>query len=256
MKYLLNKNNLKMLKSFCSNKSVLFAFDFDGTLAKIVKDPNDVKMDNKILSLILKLKRKFSVAVISGRKLSDLKKVLPFKPDYVVGNHGLEGIDAFKSLRNRARKLCDRWKTILNRNLSKEQGVRIENKGFSTSAHYRLSKNRSYSKKEILKVCKTLDGKHRLVMGKMVVDIIPSFAPNKGDAIIGLINKAEFKKVFYIGDDQTDEDVFKLPNKYKIFKVRVGESSKSSADFFIRSIEEIPKLLSKIIYVGDKKLIR
>lgn len=248
MRYLLSKKNLKVLDNFCSNKGVLFAFDFDGTLAKIVKKPDDVKIDSKILSLILKLKRKFPVAVISGRKLSNLKKVLPFKPDHVIGNHGFEGIGAFKEQRNKAKKLCTQWEKIIKRGLSNIKGIKVENKDFSISIHYRLSKNRSYSKKEILKVCKALADKHRLIMGKMVIDIIPSFAPNKGDAIIGLINKNTCKNIFYIGDDRTDEDVFKLPPKHKIFKVKVGPSSISFADFFIKNQKEVYKTLYRIIY--------
>lgn len=249
MKYLLNKNNLKVLKSFCSNKEVLFAFDFDGTLAKIVKDPDDVKIDSKILSLILKLKRKFPVAVISGRKLSNLKKVLPFKPDYVVGNHGFEGVGTFKEQKNKTKRICTQWERIIKRDLSNLHGIKIENKDFSISIHYRLSKNSSHSKKEILKVCKILGDKHRLIMGKMVIDITPSFAPNKGNAVVKLIKKTGVKKVFYIGDDRTDEDVFKLPRRYKIFKVKVGEDLNSSADFFIRGQRELYKVLSSIMQV-------
>ena len=250
MKYLLRKNNLEALKAFCSSGGILFAFDFDGTLTRIVKNPKDVRMAKKTISQILKLKRKFLVAVISGRRLSDLKKVLPFKPDYAIGNHGIEGIKTFKVKTDEAKRLCNNWEGILKVALSKDQGIIVENKGLSVSVHYRLSKDRLSSKKKVLKICTTLGNEHRLIMGKMVVDIIPVFAPNKGDAVIELIKMTGHNKVFYIGDDETDEAVFNLPGKYKIFKVRVGISLKSHADFFITRQGELHKVLSNIVSGG------
>lgn len=53
--------------------------------------------------------------------------------------------------------------------------------------------------------------------GKKVVEIRPSIEWNKGDALVYLLETLGFSKSddvlpFYIGDDKTDEDAFKVQN--------------------------------------------
>ena len=57
--------------------------------------------------------------------------------------------------------------------------------------------------------------KFHLTRGKKVMEIRPSIKWNKGDAVEYLLNTLGFAKSsdvlpLYIGDDQTDEDAFKV----------------------------------------------
>jgi len=65
---------------------------------------------------------------------------------------------------------------------------------------------------------------------------------------LDLIRRSEIKHVFYIGDDDTDEDVFNLEyNSGQIMTVRVGMKKSSRAKYFIKQQSEINQLLRTII---------
>ena len=51
---LFSKGSLVVLESLSFTKT-LYAFDFDGTLAKIVRDPNSAKMEQTTESLLKRL---------------------------------------------------------------------------------------------------------------------------------------------------------------------------------------------------------
>jgi len=52
---------------------------------------------------------------------------------------------------------------------------------------------------------------------------------------------------FYIGDDVTDADVFRLDESQPLFTVRVRRSKKSGAQFYLREQREIDVLLTKLV---------
>ena len=90
MKNILSKKNIHKLKELSLVKDLVLAFDFDGTLSKIVNNPKKARIRKSTLSLIKKLHNKYIIAIVSGRKLKDIKKLIKFKPDYILGNHGFE----------------------------------------------------------------------------------------------------------------------------------------------------------------------
>ena len=64
-----------------------------------------------------------------------------------------------------------------------------------------------------------------------------------------VLKRSDLKHVFYIGDDDTDEDVFSLPETEgtNIMTVRVGRKASSHAGYFIDRQSEINKLLRLLI---------
>src|SRR5689334_8580187 len=105
MKYLLSKENLKVLKNI-SPKKTLIAMDFDGTITRIVKTPSDVALSHKTGDLLIQLSNTFYTAVISGRSLGDLKKLIPIPSIFLVGNHGMEGLPETQTDQQKCRNLC------------------------------------------------------------------------------------------------------------------------------------------------------
>lgn len=245
MKNLISPSGLKILESFCFIPT-LFAFDYDGTLTKIVQDPSKARISKKTASLIKELDKIAPVAIISGRAKKDLESLLNFKPKYLIGNHGLEGLRASPDSLHNAREICHSWKTLLNRKLKKETGIHIENKEYSLAVHYRSSRAKSAAKLLILDSCAELTPPPRIIMGKCVVNLLPTGAPHKGMALLELMLETNVRTAFYIGDDDTDEDIFALPDA-RLLTVRIGRKSNSAAQYYIERQPQINSILSRII---------
>lgn len=253
MKYLFSKNNLIHLQSLSFAKT-LYAFDFDGTLSKIVQLPQDAYMSKVTLLLIKQLNDLAPLAIISGRSVSDLKKRVPFEPKYLVGNHGLEGILKNQGTLEKAQIVCAQWHTDLL-NSSFESGIEIEDKIYSLAIHYRRARNKTDAKNKIFNSIESLNPEPRVISGKSVLNLIPAGAPHKGTAILELMRQTKSKKVFYIGDDDTDEDVFSFPYENSaLMSVRVGFKKTSNASYFLERQSEINRLLKLLItYHQDLK---
>jgi trehalose 6-phosphate phosphatase len=248
MKSLFSECGLKLLESYCFTNT-LFAFDFDGTLAKIVTTPSEAKMSRETIRLLEGLNQNVPIAIISGRSIHDLVPRVKFQPKYLVGNHGLEGPIRSTVSENDLKEACQLWKKQLsislpNRILS--NGVEIEDKTFSIAIHYRKSRNKSDVRTLISNALYNLQPSPRVILGKSVYNLIPIGAPHKGMALLDLMKQASTHTAFYIGDDDTDEDVFSLPNS-KVLTVRVGNKRSSQAKYFIQKQTEINKVLRELL---------
>lgn len=223
---------------------MLFAFDFDGTLAPIVRDPEKAFMSEGTASLLAELARHVPVAIVSGRSLADLRSRVGFKPRYLVGNHGLEGIGGGADLR-RARGECRKWKRELERNGIPE-GVILEDKHYSLSLHYRNSPAPHDAECFLAGSISTLKPAPRVIPGKWVFNLMPTKRHHKGVAVMELRKMAKAKSVLYVGDDHTDEDVFRLKSD-KVVSVRIGKAKRSGAKYYIRTQRDIGRLLRALI---------
>ena len=54
------------------------------------------------------------------------------------------------------------------------------------------------------------------------------------------------ESAFYIGDEETDEDIFRL-DRASIFTVRVGKKNSSKAAYFIKTQSEMNAVLEALI---------
>lgn len=243
---LFQKGSLVVLESL-SFTETLYSFDFDGTLAKIVKDPAAARMSETTEELLSQLSKLVPVAVISGRSVDDLKSRISFRPQFLIGNHGLEGLkDSGNSLVS-AQKVCADWACHLQK-MKFEYGVEIEDKTYSLAVHYRKSRNKLRAKAQIKSVMERLDPVPHVITGKCVLNLVPTGAPHKGTALLKLLQYSGMRHAFYIGDDDTDEDVFSLPYQNgQIMSVRVGRKCRSNASYYIDRQSDINRLLKILI---------
>ncbi|MBN8538058.1 MAG: trehalose-phosphatase [Deltaproteobacteria bacterium] len=243
---LFSKGSLVVLESLSFTKT-LYAFDFDGTLAKIVSDPEAAAMAKTTEVLLSQLSKIAPVAIISGRSIEDLKKRISFNPKFLVGNHGLEGIESKNGSLEKAQKTCTAWTKLLY-NEEFESGVEIEDKVYSIAIHYRKARNKTKARAQIKSIISYITPKPNIILGKCVVNILPADAPHKGAALQKLMQISEMKHAFYIGDDDTDEDIFSLPyHSGQIMSVRVGKKIKSQASYYIERQSEINRLIKTLI---------
>ena len=89
----------------------------------------------------------------------------------------------------------------------------IEDKTYSLSMHFRESSAPHHAKELVLRVTAQLTPLPRLVLGKAVVNVIPPGTPHKGTALLELMRQLKCEAALYVGDDDTDEDVFSLPDE-------------------------------------------
>lgn len=248
MKYLFSKTGLQLLESLTLTK-VLYAFDFDGTLAPIVSSPERAGMTVKTSDLLKVLTSKTPSAILSGRSIRDLEKRLPPIKSHLVGNHGLEGLPSQKSSIHQIEKICRGWKRQIEQSwpkILKGSEVFLEDKTYSLALHYRGSRNKREVKPRLFELLKELNPVPRIVLGKSVINLVPVGAPHKGVALLELMGHLKIHCALYIGDDDTDEDVFSLPDE-RIISVRVGHKRASNAQFYIKRQTEINKILSKLV---------
>ncbi len=128
----------------------LYAFDFDGTIAPLVHQPDGAFTFEELRPLLRRHTVKSKTAIISGRAVKDLGRRLHFRPHFVVGNHGLEGISEFKEKGERAKKVCRVWIEQLERDLSSlpaKHEIFVEDKRQSISLLYGHAQNRIRARK-------------------------------------------------------------------------------------------------------------
>jgi trehalose 6-phosphate phosphatase len=241
MKDILGKGQLAILRQL-ARRRVLVAFDFDGTLAPIVRDPDVAAVPPRTAALLAKVAVRYPCVVISGRARADVLAKLADIPLYAVyGNHGMEpgrGLAA-------AKKLVARWREELASFLPIVPGLVVEDKGPSLAIHYRRARSRALIHRLILEAVAEL-ADARVVEGKMVVNVLPANAPDKGVALLRLCWRLRCDSALYVGDDDTDEDAFAVADEFALFGVRVGRSSRSRADYYLPRQAMIDPLLNTL----------
>jgi trehalose 6-phosphate phosphatase len=242
LKNILSRANRAILEEFAWS-NVLLAFDYDGTLAPIVADPEQARMRQQTRELLDTLAKLYRVIVVSGRAQPDaLKKLRGVGVFQVVGNHGIE--PRYSS--NRYSAEVERWIPELHKAIAPFKGVTIEQKIFSVAIHYRQSRDKKKARAAILRTAGEL-GQVRVIGGKQVVNILPHGAPHKGVAVEREREQLHCDTAIYVGDDETDEDVFALDQPGRLLAIRVGSKRTSAATYCIANQRAIDELLRALI---------
>ncbi len=229
-------------------KRFLFLLDFDGTLSAIVRDPADARLGAGHRSTLRRLARRrdVSIVILSGRTGSDLARRVPIRGIVLRGEHGLEGSDS----RLRVPASWPRTLRFLLKEMgplvSREEGAWLERKSLSFTVHFRevkAGRQRAFCSR-ILAALKRLSlGKSsRVRTGKKIVEVLPPVAWGKGEIAARIAKKAgPGTLVLAIGDDETDEEMFRaLP---AALTIRVGRG-KTSARFRLAGPSAVAGFLS------------
>ena len=242
MSNILARVNRDLLEQFAWS-NVLLAFDFDGTLAPIVSDPARAAMRRRTRDLLCEASRLYPVAILSGRAQPDvLDRMRGVPVGAVVGNHGAEPSRSSSRLALTVRQ----WLPALRSQLGELKGVIIEDKRFSLAIHYRHSRGKKAVRAEIAAALAALDGV-RVIPGKEVVNLLPVGAPHKGVALERERARFSCDTAIYVGDDDTDEDVFALDQPGRLLSIRVGFKRDSAARYHVESQRGIDDLLRALL---------
>lgn len=232
----------------------LYGFDFDGTLTPYFTDPDAVFTPPDIAVLMKALCRQAKVAVVTGRALESLGPKLKFRPHYQIGNHGVDGLASARGKLGKARAVSEAWLKGIRAAEKRgdyPQGVWMEDKVFSLTFHYRSSRNTTRARRAIDKAVAGLSPRPRIVLGKYVCNLLPPGLPHKGHAMRELMKKSKSRNVFFLGDDVTDEDVFRgAPASW--LTVRVGYKANSAARFYVPRFADVPRFLKLLLEASSR----
>lgn len=232
----------------------LFVFlDYDGTLTPIVSRPElaicppEVKMH---LEKLRDLPRVY-LAIISGRSLEDLREKVGVSGIIYVGNHGLEienpvGRHAKILSSDRTREL-KRITQNLQNSLNEIPGILFEEKGPILSVHYRNVPQKFFAQipQVVEEELQQWRDHWKMASGKMVLEIRPNVNFHKGRAVREILKTVPSLGLLpiYLGDDQTDEDAFRVLKGQGI-SVFIGPGGlPSGADFFLQNPDEVQEFL-------------
>jgi trehalose-phosphatase len=251
MRYLLN--DLDRIKQLLKDRRLFIFLDYDGTLAPIVEKPAYAVIPKQTKDLLRELSKspRFRIAVISGRSLKDISRMVGLNDIIYGGNHGLElagpGVRFNSPVSQKHRDILKKILRVLRNKLRSIKGVLIENKDLSLSIHYRRVNNKNIPLvKNIFCEATAFNlwrNEIRVRLGKKVFEVCPPVNWDKGKAVLWLLHNISFSEkapVFpiYIGDDMTDEDAFKTL-KDSGFTVFVGRPQKTYAQYYVNNTDEV-----------------
>ncbi|NIR86812.1 trehalose-phosphatase [Candidatus Bathyarchaeota archaeon] len=229
--------------------------DYDGTLVPFKDRPEEAVATPNLQKVLRTLARspKCWIAVVSGRRLESLKQVLGVDGLCLAGLHGLqiEFPDGRNFVWKPARKVTPTLRDIRQRaihELGGEDGLYIEDKGFTLALHYRLlprEKVQDITQRFIDIVESRGGGREPLeiIRGSEVIEIRPK-GWDKGKAVSKILKRLDGKVLpMYFGDDLTDEDAFRrLKNGVTVFVSEDADKSTAAA-YSLRDHREVYRFL-------------
>jgi trehalose 6-phosphate phosphatase len=251
MIHALSDAGLRALRHAAS-QPLLYAFDFDGTLAPISRDRHAVTMSAVMLQWLGELVKRAPCAIVSGRALADVAGRINGYVPHVIGNHGIESPLTAPGSLLEAERTCATWSLQLRSTLDVmvERGVEIEDKRYSLTVHFRRASNPADASATALTVLRRLTPAPNLIEGKYSINVLPPGQGGKGQAAFALMHHLGRTGLFYIGDEETDETVFAL-TKMVTMGVRVGKAEGSRAGFYLDAQAEVEELLRRLVQYID-----
>ncbi|WP_420150689.1 bifunctional alpha,alpha-trehalose-phosphate synthase (UDP-forming)/trehalose-phosphatase [Spirosoma sp.] len=209
----------------------LLLIDFDGTLAPIVSDPAKAHLSETMRPVLHRLAEQSDLVIISGRNRSFLENTFRGLPVTLVAEHGafikranqtwqqldLSDQDWLESIRATMREYSDA-----------HSGSFIEEKETAIAWHYRMVQTDDIEGKAVelatrLRSTPT-STKLTVIQGNKVVEV-KAAQHSKGTIAQKLYEQTAYDFIVSIGDDTTDEDMFRqLPNWAYTLKVGSGVS--------------------------------
>jgi len=216
----------ELLQKIKQAGQIWLLLDYDGTLADFAPTPDDVIPDPALIALIQKLARhpKISVAIISGRRLAHIEKLLPLPGIWLAGSYGLEMRTPtaeylqradYEDLRPQLERLKPAWTDLVKG----QDRFYLEDKGWSLALHARFVED-SLAEATLLEarsIAKRTcdDGKFQILGGHKFLEIAP-LAADKGHTVTYLLEKSlsEQSLPIYLGDDDKDEHAFPVVQSF------------------------------------------
>jgi trehalose 6-phosphate synthase/phosphatase len=236
-----------------ASRRIIF-LDYDGTLVPFSKYPEMAVPGQSVLERLRRLVEdpRNTLVVVSGRNRQFLDQWLGNLPIGLAAEHGafirmpqgpwISDVDADLA-----------WKqqvlSVLQRYTDRCTGAFIEEKTFSLVWHYRnadpgVALLQSQQLKGELQALVSRDGRLQIMEGHKVIEVKRS-GYDKGTVAARLLGQASYDFILAIGDDKTDEDLFRvLPDQ--ALTVKIGMTA-SLAKFHLKDQQGVIKLMDRLL---------
>jgi trehalose 6-phosphate synthase/phosphatase len=251
----------KTINTICSHyveaKKRFFLIDYDGTLVPITRLPAEAVPDEKVKFFLDSLCSDTDnhVAIISGRDAGTMEKWFGNLPLTLVAEHG-----ASLKMRNEPWQqlvtVSDQWKDQVRRLMqifvTRCAGSFIEEKTSTLAWHYRNTQvdlGFARSRELINNLSQLIQNTPlQVIDGNKVVEVrMAGF--DKGTITLRILNEAQPDFVLSIGDDTTDEDMFKVLEDsaftVKTYTIKIGNRG-TAAKYTLPSQQQVMPLLNRL----------
>lgn len=243
----------RIIDTYRKSTHRLILLDYDGTLVSFKDNPDEARPTTEIIRILHALAgdEHNEIVIVSGRRRGTLDVWFEAADVSLVAEHGI-WLKPRNSHWALIEPLDNRWKAqikpILEVFADRTPGSFIEEKEFSLVWHYRRSDPKlawiraGELKEAIRQLTSNLD--LGILEGSKVIEI-KNMGINKGRAVAKWLQKKKWDLIIAIGDDYTDEDIFRvLPPDALSIKVGIGLSE---AQYTMQSPGQVRNLLKKFI---------
>ena len=237
---------------------ILLFLDYDGTLVSFRERPQDVVTSDEVRTALIRFIKnpKFTVFIVSGRTLHEIKRLLDIDGLSFAALHGLQielgnGESYSWQPNSNIQSILEKIKEVSVYKFKDEKGVYIEDKRFTLAFHYRTLAEEKihYATEKFLEIVKKTDvnKNYEIIHGAKVVEIRPK-GWNKGKAvkyIYTIIAESKNTLPIYIGDDTTDEDAFRaIGNRGITVFVSNNSNQSTAAQYWLKDPDDVLKFLN------------
>ncbi|HEX3005523.1 MAG TPA: trehalose-phosphatase [Angustibacter sp.] len=229
-------------ETVAAQRPLLIGLDFDGVLAPIVERPGDARALPGTLDAVRDLAAvpDVTVVLVSGRARDDLLELTSLDPHgdvLVIGSHGAErprwpregDVDDPPALDDAARARLSQVQARLEGLAAEHPGAHVEHKPTAAVLHTRrlVSGESETVAAQALALLAQVPGVH-VTRGKEVVEAAVVEA-SKGAALAWLRDQVGARSLIYLGDDVTDETVFRSLRDGDL-GIKVGDGDTAAAE--------------------------
>lgn len=213
----------RQVRDWLGERHLLLVTDFDGTLSELVPTPGQAALSRAVRSAlgVVAVHPRTTLAVVSGRRIDDVRERTEAVAAWVGGLHGLEIAGPSGSFTHPALAQVEPVIAGIRQRAAEAlawcPGVVLEDKTYALTCHVRTVPQADAGRAlgQFVELARSaLDADLlRVLPGAQVLELLPAVDWHKGKAVDWIRSAVEAGPaagvgVVYLGDDRTDEDAF------------------------------------------------